>query len=68
MENVTMNILYEELAEIKKRISRVEDILHIPEFTVSEEKQKEYQQTVKNILEGKEGITLAEYKKSRGIK
>ena len=65
MENVTLDVVYKHILQIEKRLDNLEDILDIPEIKVSDSQLKKYKQVLKKMMQGKEGISLEDYKRSR---
>ena len=65
MENATIDIVYKHILQIEQRLEKLEDILEIPEAEISGEELEQYKKTLKAMKEGKEGISLEDYKKSQ---
>ena len=65
MENVTLDVLYKHITCIEKRLNKLEDMLEIPTIKLSRSELKKHKETLKKMVEGKEGVSWEEYKKSK---
>ncbi len=68
MENVDINLVYKRIISIEKKLDKMGDLLQIPLEIIPDSELKTHMARVKRMKDGKEGISLADYKREAGLR